>query len=144
MIELIKQKINPYLASKNLVLSSCKIKKDYGLNHIIEIIIKGKNYYLEPEQIHYDILDLIDDLMPEDYYLEVSGIGAEYPLDNIEEIKEHINSYVFINSPEYNGYGYISDVNNNEISLKINLKGRIKTIIIVYNELIKIRTAVKV
>lgn len=82
--------------------------------------------------------------MPDGYYLEVSSVGAEYQIDTLEELNDHLDKYLFINSPEYNGYGYLRAINNNELTIEVNLKGRIKKINIKYNELIKIRTAVKV
>ncbi len=82
--------------------------------------------------------------MPDGYYLEVSSVGAEYPIDTLLELNNHIDKYLFINSPEYNGYGYLRAIINNELIFEVNLKGRIKKITIKYNELRKIRTAVKV
>ena len=82
--------------------------------------------------------------MPDGYYLEVSSVGAEYPIDTLLELNNHIDKYLFINSPEYNGYGYLRAINNIDLIIELNLKGIIKKINFKYNELIKIRTAVKV
>lgn len=88
-------------------------------------------------------LDEVDSTWPP-YYLEVSSPGAEKELRNIEEIKANINSYIYVETSTSNYYGYLLECNDDNITVKINLKGRIKKQTINLSDIKFIRLAVKV
>lgn len=144
-LETIKEKVLKILESYNLRLYSLVIKKDYGVDNIIEIIYKGETTNELHEEVHYKILDEIDPEMSDDAYLEVSRLGLEYPLQSLEEIKEHIGKYIYIACDYYKGYADLECVDSeNNIIIKVKEKTKSKEIKIPYKENLKIRTAVKV
>ena len=125
------------------------VKEDkVGNDIILQIFIDKKPHIdiAELASLNEEIslkLDEIDSSWPA-YYLEVSSPGAEKELRSIDEIKEQIDSYVYVELENINYYGYIVDVDDNNLILKINLKGRIKKINILYSDIKFIRLAVKV
>lgn len=88
-------------------------------------------------------LDSIDGDMPE-YYLEVSSPGAEKELRSLEEIKNHINDFVHIELPNMIYEGHLLEVENEDLVIRFNAKGRFRTIHIPYSEIKFIRLAVKI
>lgn len=90
-----------------------------------------------------DKMDTIDKDMPE-YFLEVSSPGAEKELRNIDEINKSVGSYVHIELENMIYEGNLLDViDNNDIVIRFNAKGRFKTIHIPYEDIKFIRLAVK-
>ncbi|QVK20440.1 ribosome maturation factor RimP [Mycoplasmatota bacterium] len=83
-----------------------------------------------------------DDLIPNEYNLEVSSPGIERKLRNIGEVEESVGKYVFIktfekinNQKEF--YGYLHEVKGNCIYLD---EGDVK---IPYDKVATIRLAIK-
>ena len=93
------------------------------------------------------------DFIEEEYMLEVSSPGAEEELESDEEIKDNINSYIHIdfNKPIeimkginiHDIEGTLIEVNEDNIVLSINLKGRIKKQTIEKENIKLIRKAIK-
>ena len=93
------------------------------------------------------------DFIEEEYMLEVSSPGAEEELESEEEIKDNINSYIHIdfNKPIeimkginiHDIEGTLIEVNEDNIVLSINLKGRIKKQTIAKENIKLIRKAIK-
>nr|MCR5231582.1 ribosome maturation factor RimP [Acholeplasmatales bacterium] len=88
-------------------------------------------------------LDAYDMDMPE-YMLEVSSPGAEKELRNQEEIVDSIGQYVHVEVENMVYEGILEDANSDNITLRINVKGRFKKQIIMINEVKLIRLAVKI
>ena len=110
---------------------------------ILEVLIDGNVTSDITDHYTHLILDLINDDLPDDAYLEVSSVGLEKELD-IEKLVSYTNSYVYLTSKEYNGYGTLVSVDTKQITLVVNQKGRIKNIVINKNDINFIRSAVKV
>ena len=145
MIEEIKKITEKILQGYNLNLYSVKIKNDYGISNIIEIIInKDMLDNKMQEEIHLKILDEIDHLMPDDYYLELSARGAEYKFDGICDIKNNIGSYIYIVSDYYKGYCVLLDFKDDILKIEYKDKNRSKELEIKYVKTIKIRKAVMI
>ena len=75
--------------------------------------------------------------------LEVSSVGLEKEIRTEEELLESIDEYVFVEYEDKEHYGYLVGYENNELSLKINLKGRMKVIKINKADVKFIRHAIK-
>lgn len=91
-----------------------------------------------------DKLDLIED----EYYLEVSSEGIEKELRTNSEIIEALGEYIYIEAKDENGtdlelYGTLNALDNEIVSIKVNQKGRIRTLNIAKNNIKLIRLAVK-
>ena len=94
-----------------------------------------------------------EDYIEEEYMLEVSSVGAERELKCEKDMLKSINSYVHIdlNTPIniikdikiHDIEGTLLEVNDNSVVLSINLKGRIKKVIIEKENIKLIRKAIK-
>ena len=100
--------------------------------------------------INEEILDVINDLIPDGYYLEVSSLGAERELITDEDYKRAINQYIYVstyqkvenasNLKEF--YGYLKSYDDEKIIIDAIIKTRTKEIIITRSNIAKIRLAV--
>lgn len=92
-------------------------------------------------------LDEID-IIKQEYYLEVSSPGAEKELKTLEIIANNIDSYVHVKLKNPKAgldqfEGYITGVEGNDISFQYLVKNIKKKITINYEDVKKIRLAVK-
>lgn len=92
---------------------------------------------------------ILDELDPFDgaYTLDVSSLGSEKPI-KLEKLSDYIGQYVHLHlSHPYKGEndleGHISAVDNDTLTLKINLKGRIKEIPLPLKDIDKARLAIE-
>lgn len=141
---LIEQRIIPLLNRYKLSLDSLKTKREFGMD-ILEIIVDGEKLdtdYLA--KVNRAINDLIDDLLPENYYIEVASPGAIRELHSLEAVKKHISKYIHIISDKHNYEGTLEAVKGDLVCIKVNLKGRFKTLEIPYQEINTIKLTVKV
>ena len=132
------------------VFSVEEVKED-GLK-ILRVLVDG-DHTIDVEEVTKIIEPLQEivereDLIPDEYYLEVSSVGIEKPLRNFEEITAAVNNYIYVelknvieNDTEW--YGNLVSVENNILVLEINKKGRIKKINIPYEEIKFARIAIK-
>lgn len=137
----------PYLREHGLKLYAVEMVKEFGYLILRVSVDKkggidvdelaGVNEYLSER------LDAIDADMPE-YMLEVCSPGAEKPLRNIEEIKEHLGAYIHVEVLNMVYEGTLENVLDNNITIRINAKGRFKTVVVQYENIKSIRLAVKI
>lgn len=144
-IESIKTKLNPLLIPHKLTIYSIKTKFEFGVN-IVEILLKGSNITTDLlGGIHSELFELLDDKdINPNYYLELSSMGAEYPLESIDQVIEHIGSYLFIDANRFRGQGTLLSVEGDTLLLKFNDKGQFRKIKIEYDTIRIIRTSVKI
>ncbi len=146
-LKIISEILNPYLKENNLSLFDVELVKEFGYL-ILRVSIDKKNgidvdELAKVNEYLSDKLDQYDKDMPE-YMLEVCSPGAEKPLRNIEEIKESIGSYVHVEILNMIYEGILEDVLDNNLTLKINAKGRFKKVVVQYENIKNIRLAVKI
>lgn len=84
-----------------------------------------------------------EDPIDNEYMLEVCSAGAEKPLRNKDEYKKALNEYVYIKTATDEYTGYLEEVTDNELVVKINLKGRMKNITIEFKDIESARLAIK-
>lgn len=145
-IDVIEQKLKIILEDYNYEIFSIRRKKEFG-EHILEILIDADDLTTDVlEVIHQRLVDnLEDDDLDDNYYLELSSVGAERPIRSYEELKKYIGNYMFFNSNKYKGYATLESLEENNVCIfKINLKGRMAKIEIKYEELNGLRLAVKI
>ena len=97
-------------------------------------------------------LDL-EDFIEEEYMLEVSSPGAERELKTDEDLKRFLKSYIHIDFKDTFSLekgnsvksieGYLEDFNNDTIAVKINLRGRIKLVLVEKSKILLVRLAIK-
>jgi ribosome maturation factor RimP len=140
----IKEKLSKILIPKGLEIYSVKTKKEFG-NKILEILIDVDVMDINDlEKIHLELVDqLSDDDLDDDFYLELSSLGAERPLNTRNEVKNALTKYVYLESVLYKGFGYLNDFKEDIITLEVNVKGRIKTIEIPFDGIKNMRLAIK-
>jgi len=147
LIEGIKTILEPILEEKNLVFYDTEIVKEDN-NLIVRVTIDNPNGLIdidslaEINQYLSDRIDKYDSDMPE-YMLEVSSPGAERLLRNEEEIKSSIEKYIHVETNNMIYEGVLKEVNDDNIIVRINIKGRFKNQPINKNEIKLIRLAVK-
>ena len=145
-LEKVKEILLPYLEQNGLSLYSVEILKEADAL-ILQVCVDKPggidvdtlascNEYLSEK------LDAIDQDMPE-YFLEVSSPGAEKELRSLEEIQENIGAFIHIEVPNMIYEGHLLSVENDNLTIRFNAKGRFKTIEIPYQEIKFIRLAVK-
>ena len=139
-IEQVKELLNPYLLQHKLSLYSIEFVKEAGALILRVCIDKSGGVDIDTlaacNEFLSEQLDKIDADM-EEYLLEVSSPGAEQELRNLDEIKAHIEV------PNMIYEGYLLKVEEDILHIRINAKGRFKTIQIPYKEIKFIRLAVK-
>ena len=145
-INICKEILEPFLKENDLIFYSVELVKEYGTTILrvildkkggldIELLAKANEYLSER-------IDKYDGDMPE-YMLEVSSPGAERLLRNDEEIKNSIEKYIHVETPNMIYEGVLKEVSDEEIIVRINIKGRFKNQPINKSEIKLIRLAVK-
>jgi ribosome maturation factor RimP len=144
-LQKMKEKLIPILKRYDLGIYSIRTKKEFG-EKIVEILIDVDVMDInELEKIHMEYVNLLtDEDLDDDYYLELSSLGAERPLKTKEEVEKAIGKYIYLETNKYKGNGYIISFENDIIKLEINDKGRIRKIDIDFNDARHMRTSVKV
>ncbi|MDE7106363.1 MAG: hypothetical protein K2O22_04270 [Anaeroplasmataceae bacterium] len=145
-LEQVKEILIPYLEENNLIFYSMEFVKEAGAL-ILRVLIDKQggidvDSLAECNEFLSTKLDSIDQDMPE-YFLEVSSPGAEQELRSLAEVSLHIGKFIHVEIPNMIYEGHLLAVENEEIVLRFNAKGRFKTINIPYSEIKFIRLAVK-
>jgi len=125
-LEKLKEKLIPFLREKE-----------------IEIYVETMDLD-ELEKIHLAYINaLSDDDIDDDYFLELSSVGAERPLKTKDDLNRFTGYYIHLASPKYKGYGTLISFQDDIIILEINDKGKMKNIEIKFDDASKMRTAIK-
>lgn len=146
-IKKIEELLNDYLKESNQYVYSIEEVREFGFN-ILRVLIDSKDL-LDTDSIERinnylsEKLDAYNPFNGREYMLEVSSAGIEKEIRNEQELIESIDEYIFVEANGNEYYGYLVGYEDNELSLKINLKGRMKVIKIKYNEVKFIRHAIK-
>ena len=141
-IKEIEQKVNNAIQHEDVEIYSIKTKNENNIN-ILEVFLDGNINGDNIEKIHYLILDEINDLLPDDFYLEVASIGAERPIRNELEMQKSVGKYINVTSDFYSGDGELISFDGEYVCIKVNLKGKIKQLMIPYEKINKARWAIK-
>lgn len=145
-LEKVKEILVPYLDSNSFKLYDIEYVRESGMN-ILRVLVSKKdginidelaeiNNYLSDELDKFEEFDF-------EYMLEVSSPGAEMPLRNKEEIEENVGKYVNVNTGDKVFEGQLLSFLNDTLVVRVNLKGRFKNFEIPYENIKKIRLAVK-
>ncbi|MDE7162286.1 MAG: hypothetical protein K2N65_05990 [Anaeroplasmataceae bacterium] len=143
----IKEILMPYLKENDLFFDSIELVKEADALILRVCVDKAGGIDVDSLAMCNEFLssklDALDGDMPE-YFLEVSSPGAEKELKSLEEIKRHLNDYIHVEVPNMVYEGHLLGVENEDIVIRFNAKGRFKTIHIPYSEIKFIRLAVKI
>ena len=143
-IENIRKKLIPIISKVNLEIYSIKTKREFG-EKIVEILLDTDSIDIDTlEKIHLEFIEtLSDDDLDPDYFLELSSLGAERPINTKEELTNAVSQYICLVSPKYKGTGTLISFENDIITLEVNDKGGFKKIEIKFDDAKKMRTAIK-
>ena len=152
MLEKIKQLIQPILNDHDVYLDDIEYVKEKN-EWYLRIFIEKNNGHLDMDTcvaVSEAISEMLDqeDLIEDEYYLQVSSPGAEKPLKTLEKVQQSIGEYVYIqfkNPPQGMNevYGTILNVEGTQIELQYMVKNIKKKCNIDYNDIAFIRLAVK-
>lgn len=87
-------------------------------------------------------LDKYENELPTNYMLEVSSPGAEKPLRNEEEVLESVGEKIFARTDKEAFEGKLISFEGDELTIQINVKGRIKKVKVLYSLVKEIRLSV--
>ncbi len=136
----------PYLEQNGFKLYEVGFVKEAGMN-ILRVLVnkKGGINIDELAEINNYLSDELDklDIPYDEYMLEVSSPGAEMPLRNRDEVLENVGQYININTGDKVYEGTMLSFENDIVVIRVNLKGRFKNFEIPYDNIKKIRLAVK-
>ena len=139
----IKENVEKYLKEKNYKLFELSyLKKDETLS----ILLDEKLDMDELEKISNELseyLDQFEDDFENNYILDVSTVGVERPIRNIEEMKQAVNSYIYIKTKENEYTGTLFDFSNNTLKLEYKDKTRVLNVEFEYDKVLQARYAVK-
>lgn len=149
----IKEKSIPIVSKHNKVLYNVEKVKDYGMN-VIRILIDDPNTLDididDVAVINQEILDEVNDLLPDDLYLEVSSVGVERELKTEKELELALNKYIYVSSYEKienlktkDVYGYLESYDASTVTVNAKEKTKTKVIKINRDKIAKIRLAVE-
>jgi ribosome maturation factor RimP len=148
----IETKIQPILSKFKVYLYELSYVKEHGSN-ILRVLIDNELDDIDV-QLCADVSELISteldkfSFLSEPYTLEVASPGLERPLRTLDDFKKHVGRYIELVVKEpvltYDELiGTLVEVKDQDIYLKINLKGRIKTVAIPFSNIQSAQTAVK-
>ena len=146
--------LKPYISNKvnelgyELVsLSSRNEKGDLVVSIVVDRVEPiDMNAIVEVTNALNEVIDDVDK-SNSPYFLDVSSLGAEKPL-KVEQLKDYEGRYVNVHlinpiNGENIYEGEMSKVNEDNFDLTYRIKTRVKTINILFNNIYKIRLAIK-
>lgn len=150
----IKEASIPVVESRFLELVEVVLRKEFGVNVISIVIDNPETFTMDIDEvasINSEILDLVNDYIPDGYYLEVTTPGIERELKTEKDFARAIGKYIYIKTYQkienaYNlkeMYGTLLEVTENDYVVDVVNMTRTKTVNIPKTAVAKIRLAVK-
>ncbi len=150
----IKELSKPIVEEYGYILIDVKKVVEFGAVISQVIIDDPKTFTLDIDivgQINERILDVVNDYLPDDSYLEVTSLGVERELESEDDYNKAIGKYIYIKmtetlktaSNQEEVYGYLEENKEAELIVKGFVKGAKKTFTIPKEKIAKIRLAVK-
>ena len=152
-LEEMKRLALPIIEKHEKELISLKKVKEFGIDKIVFTIDDPKTFILDVDEvatIMEEILDLINDLIPDGYYLEVSSLGAERELITPLDYERALEKYIYISTYQKvqsasnmkELYGYLKSYDEESVTIDAIIKTRTKEVTIKRDNIAKIRLAV--
>jgi len=147
MLEKAKRIAEQEAEKLGLEIVSVSFVKEYGTKILRVVADKEFGLTLEDsERLNLAMRKVLDedDITDEDYYLEVSSVGAERQLKTRREIEHAIGRYVSIKTDKGKFFGDLVEVTDDSLTLRINNKGRMSKTVFKNANIQEIRLAVKI
>ena len=154
MIGKINELSLPIVEKYQKILVSVEHVNEYGID-IIRITIDDPNTFDididDVAKINEEILDLVNDYLPDGYYLEVTTVGIERELKSDDDLEKALGKYIYLKTYEkiesaFNQkeiYGYLESYTRDSINVNVRNKTRTKLVTIEKSKIAKLRLAVK-
>lgn len=151
IIALIKKEIVPLVNEEGLILYKVENVHEFGMN-IYRVYVDDPNSFdidiEKVERVNKKLLDIVNDELPDDGYLEVSSVGIERELVTLDDFKKALGKYVYLSTYEKvenlkEFYGDLIDYTLDDVTINAVIKTRRKEIKIERKKIAKIRCAVK-
>jgi ribosome maturation factor RimP len=149
-LNLIKNILEPVINDHGYELYSLTTRKE-GKDLILDVVVDrvkeiDMDAIVEITNVINEVLDEKDPIQ-EEYMLSVSSLGAEKPL-KIEDLHLYVNSYINIHLKNpINGEniyeGTITKIENDVLTLSYRVKTRTKEIEVSFENIYKVRLAIK-
>lgn len=150
----IKELSKPIIEEYGYILVDVKKVVEFGAVISQVIIDDPESFVLDIDvvgEINEKILDVVNDYLPDDSYLEVTTPGVERELLSEDDYNKALGKYVFVKLTEVvktasnldELYGYLEENKENELIVNGFVKGAKKTFTIPKDKIAKIRLAVK-
>lgn len=142
-LDKIKSALNQFLDEKQLKLFEITYQKN---DEVLTVLLDETLNMDQLEKVSNDIsvfLDQYEDEFKDNYFLDVSNVGAERPIRNESELLEAVNKYIYVKANKQEYYGYLKDYDKGIMTLQVKDKNRSKDIQIDYKDAKKVRYAVE-
>lgn len=153
IVEEVYQNAHSIVTKYNLVLDDVINVNDYGMNIIRVLVDDEISHSVDVdvlEKINLELLDLVDSILPDGTYLEVSSVGIERELKNDKDIVDSIGKYIYVScyqkietEKDKEFYGDLLSYENEVLTLNVLVKQKRKLVAITKSNIAKIRLAVK-
>ena len=142
-LDRIKQDLTEFVKERDLEIFEVNYLKN---DKTLQIILDNKLDMEKIEVISNEISNYLDKYSEEfedNYLLDVSTVGAERPIRNKQELLDALNQYIYVQTKNEEYYGTLIEYKDDDVSLQIKDKTRIKNVTVKYSEIKNVRYAVK-
>lgn len=149
-LKLLKEKVEEILKGSHYRLMDLYFVTEEG-ERFLRVIVDKRHLSVSLDEI-VEISEAISEVLPDEgetaYTLDVTSTGAEkeIPLEELSDYAQLFISVTFVDTTSGPPVisGVLESVNENEITLSENIKGRIKKHVILKSTIKKIRRAIKI
>lgn len=152
-LQSIRELALPIVTMHQKELIDVKLRKEFDVNIISVIIDNPETFSMDIDEvalINSELLDEVNDLIPDGYYLEVTTPGIERELQTEMDFQRAIGKYVYIKTyqklEEYHVKeitGTLLETTENTFVVEMLLNQRKKVVTVPRTAVAKIRLAVK-
>lgn len=142
-LEKINHALEEFCKNRNIKLFEVSYHKN---DQTLSVLLDEKLSMDELETVSKELSDFLDryeDEFEDNYFLDVSNVGAERPIRNEEELKEAVGEYIYVKTRNDEYYGTFKSYANGVISLEVQEKNRTKNVSLEYENTKKVCYAVK-
>lgn len=152
-LEKIKKAALEIVKAHQKELVDVKLRKEFSTNIISVIIDDPLTFSMDIDEvgkINLALLDVVNDDIPDGYYLEVTTPGIERELITENDYKRAIGAYIYLKTYQQQKdidnlkeiTGTLLRYNDDEVEIEMQIKQRKKIVTVKRKEIAKIRLAV--
>lgn len=142
-LQKIKDVLKEYAQNKELDLFDVTYRRS---DQILSVTFDEELSMDKLEEISAEVsklLDAYEDEFDDNYFLDVSTVGAERPIRNEEELNKAVGNYIFVKDKDGEYYGDLVSFENGIIRLEVKDKNRTRTVEVDYKNTKEVRYAVR-